>query len=66
MKTDKLITNIRTEMDREGINQKQLAKRCGLTEHAVGELLRGNTQDILVSSLYKIAKALNCKIKKLI
>ena len=66
MKLDKLIVNIRIEMDREGINQKQLAKRSGLSERAVSELMSGNTQDILVSSLYKIAKALNCKISKLI
>jgi len=49
----------------QGIYQQTLSELTGLTQSNISNIENGNTTDIFLSTLAKIAIALNCKVSDL-
>lgn len=58
--SEKLAENIRAELKKKRISQKELLETCELGVNTIAKLSNGT--DIMVKNLVKIADALNCSI----
>ena len=58
VKTGQLIKRLRTEL---GMTQKQLAEKAGTSQPAIARLESGAYENLSLSSLRKIGKALGAK-----
>lgn len=53
-----MLARIRTQMEALGLTQKELAKRAGLNETYIRDLLEGRSQDPKLSKIQAVATAL--------
>lgn len=60
-----LAEEIRARRKEAGLTQEKLAEKAGLHHNFIGEIERSN-QDLSLSSLFKIAKALNVRVRDLV
>jgi predicted XRE-type DNA-binding protein len=58
-----LMDEIEALIKRNGWTQKEAAKRCGVSQPRINDLLRGRIARFSVDALVNIAAALGCKIK---
>ncbi|HEY1649921.1 MAG TPA: XRE family transcriptional regulator [Terracidiphilus sp.] len=58
-----LMDEIEAIIKRNGWTQKEAAKRCGVSQPRINDLLRGRIARFSVDALVNIAAALGCKIK---
>jgi predicted XRE-type DNA-binding protein len=54
---------IETIIKRNGWTQKEAAKRCGVTQPRINDLLRGRISRFSIDALVNIAAALGRKVK---
>ena len=62
---NKTETRLGQILQTQGLTQKELAKRAGLTESQISRLVSGERSG-MISTWYKIAKVLNVRIDDLI
>jgi predicted XRE-type DNA-binding protein len=58
-----LMDEIETIIKRNGWTQKEAAKRCGVTQPRINDLLRGRISRFSIDALVNIAAALGKKVK---
>lgn len=63
---DTFITRVKEEMARLGLNQTELAERCGTKQPAISRLLRGKEEKIDLRRCEAIAKALEVPLVSLL
>ncbi|MFM5429848.1 helix-turn-helix domain-containing protein [Aeromonas veronii] len=51
---------IQERLEERGITAADLARKTGLSKPTLSAIIHGNTSDPRISSVYAIAKALNC------
>ncbi|RJE84012.1 helix-turn-helix domain-containing protein [Paracoccus onubensis] len=56
---------LEAEMKAQGDNPDSLAKKAGMNRRAVRDILEGNSQSPKLSTVYKLATALNASIDEL-
>jgi predicted XRE-type DNA-binding protein len=58
-----LMDEIETIIKRNGWTQKEAAKRCGVTQPRINDLLRGRISRFSIDALVNIASALGRKVR---
>ena len=64
--TAKMIAAIKRAMKQAGMNQVTLHQKSGVRRATISEILNGHQEDVLLSTLQKIAEACGCKVSDLL
>lgn len=63
--TDIIVKNIKTAMELKGINANQLSKKANISRSTLSKILNNVRDEIKISTLINIAKALNISLDDL-
>lgn len=57
------VGQLRAVMRRDGVSQRKLAARCGVSQSEISHLLRGVKKNVETATLQRLAEGLGCRLK---